>query len=145
MLYSVKSNSKDYSRIQLNLDIPWKCNYVKYYVSSINTKANILLTTDDDYLLFEYITDSTTEQLRIEFVDMYGYSFNYLVKILNACQQLIEFKNVNNRTISLNPSVDLIFIEGSHRAKLITGFYDTPSGYMFEKNVEANVPDFPIF
>lgn len=144
MLYSVKSNSKDYSRIQLNLDIPWKCNYVKYYVSSINTKANILSTTKDDYLLFDYQADAITKQLRIEFDDMYAYSFSYLVKHLNKCQQLIEFNNDNNRTITLKPSVNLTFIEGSHRAKLITGFYDTSTGYKFEKNVEVNVPDLPI-
>ena len=144
MLYSVKSNSKDYSRIQLNLDIPWKCNYVKYYVSSINTKANILMTTNEDYLIFEYQVDALTKQIKIEFTDMYAYSFNYLVKHLNNCQQLIQFNNVNNRTISLNPSVDLKFIEGSHRAKLITGFYDAPAGKKFEKNVDVNVPDLPI-
>ena len=54
MLCSVQSNPSDYSIIRMNLDIPWKCDYVKYYISSINTKANFLSTTDDDYLLFEW-------------------------------------------------------------------------------------------
>ena len=54
MLISTQSNNpKEYGRVIMRLDIPWKCPYVKYYVSSINTKANILMTTDDDYLLFQ--------------------------------------------------------------------------------------------
>ena len=140
MLYSVKSNSEDYSRIQLNLDIPWKCNYVKYYVSSINTKANILMTTEDDYLLFE----SSSGQIKIEFQNMYAYSMNYLVKYLNEKQSAIVFKNINNRTISLDPNQDVSFVEGTHRAKLITGFYDAKKALEFTKGIESLVPDLPI-
>lgn len=144
MLYSVKSSSKDYASIQLNLDIPWKCEYVKYYVSSINTKANILMTTDDDYLLFSYVKDNKTKEQRIQFVDTYTYSFNSLVKALNACQELMVFKNIDNRTISLTPTTDVVFMGGSHRAKLITGFFDTKPGYKFQNAVEMEVPDLPI-
>ena len=109
MLCTAQSTNDDYSIVRMNLDIPWKCNYVKYYVSSINTKANILLTTDDDYLLFE----TTIEAIRIEFENMYSYSMNYLVNYLNKKQNTIQFKNINHRTISLTSGVAVNFKEGS--------------------------------
>lgn len=148
MLYSIQSiNPNDYSTVSLNLNIPWKCSYVKYYVSSLNTKANILMTTDKDYLLFE----SSKDLIKIEFKDMYSYSLNYLVNYLNACQNVIVFKNINNRTISLTSTEDITFIEGTHRAKLITGLYnitnnesDTKKIFSCIKDTEEFVPDLPI-
>ena len=139
MLCTAQSTNDDYSKVRMNLDIPWKCNYVKYYVSSINTKANILLTTDDDYLLFE----TANETIRIEFENMYSYSMNYLVNYLNKKQNTIQFKNINNRTISLTSGVAVNFIEGTHRAKLITGLYNMKE-FILNANEEMNVPDLPI-
>lgn len=55
MLYSVHSKPSDYSTVSLNIDIPWKCSYIKYYISSINTMSNILYSTTDD--TFEFIDD----------------------------------------------------------------------------------------
>lgn len=148
MLYSIQStNPNDYGTVSLNLNIPWKCTYVKYYVSSLNTKANILMTTDDDYLLFE----SSNNAIKIEFKDMYAYSLNYLVNYMNSCQSIIVFKNINNRTISLTASEDISFIEGTHRAKLITGLYNIKNNDQNYKNsfgcikdTEEFVPDLPI-
>ncbi|KAK8834092.1 hypothetical protein M9Y10_020178 [Tritrichomonas musculus] len=122
-----------------NIDIPWKCEFVKYYVSSINTKVNILMTTEDDYLIFE----TANKEIRIDFEEAYNYSFNYLVKFLNTCQKIIEFKNINNRTISLTSTENIIFKEGSHRAKLITGFFNC-SYFEVNANEEKKVPDLPI-
>ena len=51
MLVSVQStNANEYNKVSVNLDIPWKCKYIKYYVSSINTLSNIMICTKDDYL-----------------------------------------------------------------------------------------------
>lgn len=140
MLYSVQSQPGNYNTVRLNIDIPWKCPYVKYYVSSINTKANILMTTAEDYLIF---TTSKSE-VRIDFEEMYTYSFGYLVKFLNSRQTTITFKNINNRTISLTPTENITFKEGSHRAKLITGLFNTKPGHIFPNGVECEVPDLPI-
>ncbi len=139
MLYSVQSQPENYNTVRMNIDIPWKCPFVKYYVSSINTKANILMTTADDYLIFE----TENSEVRIDFEESYAYSFGYLVKFLNLCQKTIEFKNVNNRTISLTPTENITFKEGSHRAKLITGLFNCKEFYV-EANEEKNVPDLPI-
>lgn len=139
MLYSIRSiDPNNYGTIKMNLDIPWKCSYVKYYVSSINTSANILMTTNDDYLLFE----ATNEEIRIRFNNVYSYSLVSLVNYLNSCQNVIQFK-VNNRTISLQSSKKVKLKEGSHRAKLITGLYNTKE-FGLQPNEIINVPDLPI-
>lgn len=144
MLYSIQStNPNEYGTVSLNLNIPWKCSYVKYYISALNTKANILMTTDKDYLLFE----TADSEIRIEFQDMYAYSLNYLAKYLNSCQSIITFKNINNRTISLTSTDDITFIEGTHRAKLITGLYNITNNekiFHCAKNTEEFVPDLPV-
>ncbi len=147
MLYSIQSKPENYNTVRLNIDIPWKCEFVKYYVSSINTKANILMTTEDDYLIFE----TNNGEILIEFEEMYNYSYSYLVNYLNSNQKIgdanakiIEFKNINNRTISLKPNQSITFKEGSHRAKLITGLFNTKKGYVFPNGIECNVPDLPI-
>mgnify|MGYP001115646324 CR=1 FL=1 len=138
MLYSVQSKPNDYSTVSMNIDIPWKCTYVKYYVSSINTKANILMTTDDDYLLFD-------DDIKIEFQEMYNYSLNYLVNMFNTCQTLIVFKVKDNRTLTMTSQKDIVFKGGSHRAKIITGFYNTKDNeFIIKAGVETEVPDLPI-
>ena len=93
MFVSTQSKPIDYSAIQIRLNIPWKCEYVKYYISSINTKANILITNKADYLLFE----STDEDIKIQFEDCYNYSIGSLTKYLNSCQSIIKFININNK------------------------------------------------
>ena len=140
MLYSVRSyDPNNYGTININLNIPWKCPYVKYYVSSISTKVNILMTTEDDYLLFE----TTSGEVRIDFKEMYNYSLQNLINYLNSCQTVIEFKNKNNRTISLTSEQVCSFKEGSHRAKLITGLYNTNT-FVIDPDTETEVPDLPV-
>lgn len=55
MLYYVHSKPTDYITVTLNIDILAKCNYIKYYVSSINMISNKLYSTNDD--TFEFIDD----------------------------------------------------------------------------------------
>ena len=52
MIYSLSSSDPEhYETINVNINIPWKCEQVKYYVSNISTMSNFLLTTDEDYLI----------------------------------------------------------------------------------------------
>ncbi len=141
MLCSINSNNTtDYGLVKLNVDIPWKCDYVKYHVSSINTKGNILIVTKDDYLMFSY----DYEELKIVFEDKYTYSIAGLVKYLNACQKVIVFKNIDGRTISLTSTHDVSFVNGSHRAKLITGLFNVKDQFDIPHDEETFVPDLPI-
>ena len=52
MIYSLSSSDPNhYETIDVNINIPWKCEQVKYYVSNVNTMSNFLLTTEEDYLI----------------------------------------------------------------------------------------------
>ena len=52
MIYSLSSsNPEHYETINVNINIPWKCEQVKYYVSNVNTMSNFLITTEEDFLL----------------------------------------------------------------------------------------------
>ena len=52
MIYSLSSSDPEYyETINVNINIPWKCKQVKYYVSNIITISNFLLTTNEDFLL----------------------------------------------------------------------------------------------
>ena len=139
MFVSTQSKPTDYSSVQVRLNIPWKCEYVKYYVSSINTKANILITTKDDYLLFE----TADNDIKIQFEDCFNYSISSLIKMLNGCQSVIKFTNINNKTITINSTQLITLKEGTHRAKLITGLYNTKE-FVCNANEEIIVPDLPI-
>ena len=144
MLCSVNSTPQDYSIIRFNVDIPWKCDYVKYYVSSINTNANIMVSTDDDYLLFEYIDNNKVEEVKIKFENRYSYTLTYLVNYMNGCQSVICFNNKNNRIISMTSEYNISFISGSHRAKLLTGLYNVKDCFECVPNEEIEMPDLPI-
>lgn len=139
MFVSTQSKPTDYSSIQVRLNIPWKCEYVKYYVSSINTKANILITTKDDYLVFE----TADNEIKIQFEDCFNFTISSLTKFLNACQSVITFKNINNKTISINSTKNITLTSSTHRAKLITGLYNTKE-FICNANEEILVPDLPI-
>ena len=83
MILSLQSNPTDYSRLKANINIPWKCHYVNYYVSVVNTKANILITTTDDYIKFE---TSTSDEQTIEFANKWYYSDNDILDVFK-CQK----------------------------------------------------------
>ena len=52
MIYSLSSSVPEhYETINVNINIPWKCEQVKYYVSNVNTMSNFLITTEEDFLL----------------------------------------------------------------------------------------------
>lgn len=59
-----------------------------YYVSSINTKGNILVITKDDFILFSFVDQMKEQEIKIEFEDAYYFSMNGLVKYLNNCQNI---------------------------------------------------------
>ena len=139
MFVSTQSKPTDYSSVQVRLNIPWKCEYVKYYVSSINTKANILITTKDDYLLFE----TADNDIKIQFEDCFNYSISSFIIMLYGCKSVIKFTNINNKTISINSTKNITLTSATHRAKLITGLYNTKE-FICNANEEIIVPDLPI-
>ena len=77
MLLSLESSNDNYSKIRANVNIPWATKYVKYHVSSLNTKANVLLTTKDDKIVFD-------QGEQIEFQNKYSLSETDVLNILSC-------------------------------------------------------------
>ena len=74
MLLSLQSTGPDYSHLQANINIPWNCEYIEYHVASINTR-DLLITTDDDVIEFEYDDFmGFTQKHKLECLDPVSYT-----------------------------------------------------------------------
>ncbi len=169
MLISVQSTDPEsYNTVRTNFDIPWKCEYIKYYVSSINTNCNILMTTTDD--VFEYYTYETKtkniydeeeeeeeeEEYRevsdittIHFQNRSSYTIKSIEDFMNKnTRDDIKWEYDNNKRVFIMKMLKNISIERvSHRVALLLGLYnyDLPSD--FEANEEDEhypIQDIPI-
>ena len=127
MIYSLSSSDpKHYETINVNINIPWKCEQVKYYVSNVNTMSNFLLTTDEDYLII--VMDG--EEYRFTFTNKTDYESSLIkdLKDLFNCYEktktaIIE-KNANG-CVKFTFDKDFEIIDASHRVKLLVGLYHT--------------------
>ena len=127
MIYSLSSSDPNhYETINVNINIPWKCEQVKYYVSNVNTMSNFLLTTEEDYLII--VIDG--EEYRFTFTNKTDYESSLIkdLKELFNCYDktktaIIE-KNANG-CIKLTLDKDFEIIDASHRVKLLLGLYHT--------------------
>ena len=127
MIYSLSSSDPEhYETINVNINIPWKCEQVKYYVSNVNTMSNFLLTTDEDYLII--VMDG--EEYRFTFTNKTDYESSLIkdLKDLFNCYEktktaIIE-KNANG-CVKFTFDKDFEIIDASHRVKLLVGLYHT--------------------
>ena len=83
-----QSRNESYNAIQANIDIPWKCEYVKYWVSSINFTANMYNITVNDYI--------EVNGQPIRFDNAYITNKTELLQIIK-CQDIVFDVNVNNQ------------------------------------------------
>ena len=140
MICSVQSRDpKKYNTASINLDIPWKCRYIKWWVSAINTQSNILLSTDQDYIKFR--TDGSEKSLKFE--NCFIYTINSLKKFLNTCTSF-NFEINNDRTFTMTAKVDIEIIGISHRVALLTGLYNTKLPIKLNKGEKYVIQDLPV-
>ena len=145
MILSLQSTPTDYSKLKANINIPWKCHYVNYYVSTVNTKANILITTTDDFIRFDYSVDEKIYKTEtIKFHDKWYYTESDILDVFK-CQSIFtaEFNELRTLTFKTSSS-EVIINDMSHRAKLITGLYNTKFPITFGKDNLFTCPDIPI-
>lgn len=143
MLCSVKSNNPDkYNTVSFTIDIPWKCPYVKYYVSSLNTMANFLMSTSEDSIKF---LEDTTENV-IHFINCFSYSHLTLIKYLKEQTSKLQFEFINRTfTITNETNKKITITDITHRAALLTGLYSTKLPIEIEAGKSYVVRDIPIF
>lgn len=142
MLVSVQStNANEYNKVSVNLDIPWKCKYVKYYVSSLNTLGNIMICTKDDYIETNYSKKPTKLNFK---TDKFSYTVKELENDLNDLSSFTWEYNEDTRTFKIITSTRLVIYSISHRAALLTGLYNTPMPLEIEMKSEYIIKDIPI-
>lgn len=134
MLLSLESSNDNYSKIRANVNIPWATKYVKYHVSSLNTKANVLLTTKDDKIVFD-------QGDPIKFENKYSFSETDVLNLL-SCTPLFKARYENKRLV-ITPNKDFSFMSISHRARLVTGLMNAKLNEVYEEGKDY-VFDIPI-
>lgn len=127
-----------YSRIRANINIPWECKYVKYHVSSLNTKANILVTTNTDKI----IIDSDKLNYEITFNDKFSLSEKEMMNKFEQVKEVFESR-IENKKLVITPLKNFSFVQITHRARLVTGLIDAPLNVMFETGNDY-IFDIPI-
>lgn len=138
---SSKNNSDTYNTVTLNMDIPWKCPYVKYYVSTLNTNSNILMTTTDDYILVK--TENKTT--KISFTDKFTYSIKALEDLVNENQSLVLEYDKEKRKFKIDITEPLSIEAVTHRVQLLLGMYNEKFPLKLNANETYTCPDIPIF
>ena len=111
MLLSLQSTNEDYSTIRTNINIPWECKYVKYWLSSVNFNANICMCTSNDSIKLHRhnnVNDTDT----ITFEDETLLTENKLLDYLNLDGNniLVQFDVNDSGKIVMTPlSGDIVF------------------------------------
>ena len=123
LLYQISSNDpNNYSELVFHPIIPWNCSQVEYRIKSVNTFANFLITTSDDFITLSLNDTSKT----IYFSDQSNYEIDELA---NTLSNILYETSV---TVILNSSNTLTFssisefkiTNASHRVKLLLGLFD---------------------
>lgn len=144
MLVSVQStDAEKYNTVSMKFDIPWKCEYIKYYVSSINTMCNILLSTKDDFIIYS----ESSKIHKIAFEDKFKYTIKQLENILNITtdsENKLKWVMNDKRTFTIEAENDTVIEKPTHRAALLTGLYNTKFPLEIKKGEKYEIKDIPI-
>ena len=151
MLISAQSTDREsYNTVRTNFEVPWKCQYVKYYVSSMNTMGNILMMTKDDFIEIE-LPDEQDEDKKIKILKFRDYfigregkdlatTFNIYTKFYIEWDYTYLYKVFTmkflNKTIIRNMS---------HRMKLITGLFNEKLPLQYTKDLSYYFKTPPMY
>lgn len=145
MLLSLQSTNEDYSTIRANINIPWECKYVKYWLSSVNFNANICMCTSNDSIKLHRhnnVNDTDT----ITFEDETLLTENKLLDYLNLDGNniLVQFDVNDSGKIVMTPlSGDIVFDYIPQHTRMITGLMDLEIGKVYNTNEDYTF-DMPI-
>ena len=144
MLLSFQSKNEDYSSIKCNVDIPWSCKHVKYWVSSINFKANLYNITTDDYIILEYNNEDNWESFKITFENAMIDSDYLLLNTLNDNLEAPFRFLINDGHLSINSTADFVFTDISPRAKIVCGLLNAKLNQVYSADTLHEF-DLPIY
>ena len=121
MLLSIQSTRDSYNHIRTNINIPWNCEYIKYYVESINTK-NILITTDKDYIEIAYGEPGQEKNMTITFENTYRLSNTDIVNKFSKFNEIMDvIIDSQDHKLKIKAKQSFKFTNITHCAGLVTG------------------------
>ena len=142
MLLSLQSTNEDYSTIRTNINIPWECKYVKYWLSSVNFNANILVCTSHDVIKL-HLRNNPNDTETIEFDDETLLTENKLLDYLTA-SNLVGFNVNDSGKIVMTPVAgSVVFDYITPHTRMITGLIDLEIGKVYNVGEEYTF-DMPI-
>ena len=130
--YQVHSKDpKNYGAVSFHPDIPWNTHKVEYKVTNLNTFANFLITTDEDYL--EYKISDTPIKITC-FKNKSSYELEEVLKLLNE-ELPFTVTVTDTGVLSFEYSQQFQITDASHRVKLLLGMYHSN----FPLNTSSNI------
>ena len=118
--YQVHSKDpKNYGAVSFHPDIPWNTHKVEYKVTNLNTFANFLITTDEDYL--EYKISGKSIKITC-FKNKSSYELEEVLKLLNE-ELPFTVTVTDTGVLSFEYSQQFQITDASHRVKLLLGMY----------------------
>jgi hypothetical protein len=120
---------KNFSEVTIDINIPWDCPMVKYYIKELNFKADMLITTSTDYLSLGFATETEgDDEFTIYFDNSNDYSEDTLATVITTRltgTNIVCKKQPDGRlkfTGSASSDVNEIwFIDATHRIKILLG------------------------
>ena len=119
------SDPENYGEIVFEPIIPWNCEKIEYRIKSVNTFANFMITTSDDYVWI--VKPSDTKYCLVSFSDQNYYDSDALPETLSTLFKSIgiavSFNNTG--TMVFTSSSAFTIDSASHRVKLLLGLFDS--------------------
>ena len=119
LLYQLCSNDpENYGELTFSPIIPWNCEQVEYRVMNVNTFANFMITTTDDYI--------TINETTVNFPNQSNYDIDELADTLTSILSAGSVNVVmnNSGTLTFSSISEFKITNASHRAKLLLGLFD---------------------
>lgn len=142
MLLSLQSRNDDYSLIRSNIDIPWKCEYVKYWISCINFNANMYNITSDDYIKYISKDGDEIQTFKLTFNDCLIKNDNELLRLLNCLIDApVEFSidEFDGRLI-MTCNKDIQFTDITPRARALCGLINVELNKTYSGTIRFDLP-----
>lgn len=119
MIYPlVSTDPNNYGTIETDITLQLCSERVNYYIDSLSTCCNFLVTTKSDYILID--------DTKIMFEDKCEYDISalpkYLTRKFNSIN--INVKMNDSNTLTLTGSKDFQIKDASHRVKMLIGLID---------------------
>ena len=138
LFYISSTNPSDYSTVKFSTSALAGKNNLEFRINQLATFASFLITTNDDYITFEFDDDEDDGIMTFNFTDKSFYDKDllpqYLESIFYNNKSLLRVKYNELGTLTISRESGLFKIkEASHRVKLLTGLYYTslPSTFTY--------------